>query len=389
MLCSLQKRLLALLAILMALGIASLYICILDRNDGGRFMIPNERTNTDLRKRALRLKKKPSTAESTEKLCTGRGPGQRIENPLCANLSSLVVFSRMKEHVRWQLYLHKREAEKCVLPNNAVCFLTDDYSFYQTADVLMTRDCSDLCNRPAYSDQLVIRYNQGRDNHDCRQWTPDEMRISYQLNSTIPYPYVCYPETRHPVIDAINLDPPSGRHGIVMFISDPKSWRRSYLKELMKHIDIVSYGSVLHNTEMSSSRGKGSSDFIHVKINLTKDKGYKFLIAFENSIFPEYVTEKIWHGYLSQAIPIYYGTSDVYNQVPGANTFIDATKFDGPQQLAEYIKKIDQDDSLYKSFFNFDIEKTLKFQKNCPQETLGCAMCNYLYKIKQERCDFL
>ena len=156
----------------------------------------------------------------------------------------------------------------------------------------------------------------------------------------------------------------------------------------MKHI--VSYGSVLHNSEMSSSRGKGSSDFIHVKINLIKDKCYKFLIAFENSVCPEYVTEKIWHGYLSQAIPIYYGTSDVYNQVPGANTFIDATKFDRPQQLAEYIKKIDQDNSLYKSFFNFDIEKTLSsFKKNCPQKTLGCAMCNYLYKTKQEHCDFL
>ena len=133
----------------------------------------------------------------------------------------------------------------------------------------------------------------------------------------------------------------------------------------------------------------GSDSFISIKLNLIKTKRYKFLIAFENSVVSEYVSEKIWHAYLSQTIPIYYGTSDVYDQVPGANTFIDARKFNGPQQLAEYIKKIEDDDSLYKSFFNFDITQTLKFQQNCPQESLGCAMCRHLYQVKQEQCNFI
>ena len=53
----------------------------------------------------------------------------------------------------------------------------------------------------------------------------------------------------------------------------------------------------------------------------------------------EYVSKKIWHAYLSQTIPIYYGTPDVFTmqQVPGNNTFIDATKFAGPKELAQYI----------------------------------------------------
>ncbi|XP_065903828.1 alpha-(1,3)-fucosyltransferase 10-like [Dysidea avara] len=163
----------------------------------------------------------------------------------------------------------------------------------------------------------------------CRRPFPDFMRVSYTLSSTIPYPYMCYPETRQPLIDALKLDPPSGRHGIAVFVSNPTPWRKKYLKELMTYIHIDSYGDVLHNTDMPSSRGKGSDDFISVKLDSIKEKGYKCLIAFENSIFPEYVTEKIWHAYLSQTIPIYYGTSDVYDQVPGVNTFIDATKFDG------------------------------------------------------------
>ncbi|XP_065903827.1 4-galactosyl-N-acetylglucosaminide 3-alpha-L-fucosyltransferase 9-like [Dysidea avara] len=327
---------------------------------------------------------------SNETLCTGRS--RRGANPLCTNHSSLIVFSRMSPTVVWQLYLHKEEAEKCVLPNNVICFLTDDYLYYQTADVLLARDCSDLCNRPAYPNQLIVRYNRGpprMHGKQCRLPSPDFMRVSYTLSSTIPYPYMCYPETRQPLIDALKLGLPSGRHGIAVFVSDPTRWRKKYLKELMKYIHIDSYGDILHNTYMPSSRGKGSDDFISVKLNTIKEKGYKYLIAFENSIFPEYVSEKIWHAYLSQTNPIYHGTSDVYDQVPGANTFIDATKFDGPRQLAEYIKKIEQDDSLYKSFFKFDINQTLRFQKNCPEESLGCAMCKHLYQIKQEQCNFI
>ncbi|XP_065904709.1 4-galactosyl-N-acetylglucosaminide 3-alpha-L-fucosyltransferase 9-like [Dysidea avara] len=331
--------------------------------------------------------------ESIEELCSG-STGGRVHggNLLCANHSSLIVFSRMKPRVVWQLHSHKEEAEKCVLPNNAICFLTDDYSYYKTADVLLARDCSNLCNQPAHPNQLILRYNHEPPRYEgevCRQPSPDYMRVSYTLSSTIPYPYMCWPDTQHPLLNALKLDPPSGRHGVVMFISDPEHRRRKYLTVLMKYIHINSYGDVLHNTEMPSSRRRGSDDFISAKLDLIKEKGYKFLIAFENSIFPEYVTEKIWHAYLSQTIPIYYGTSDVYDQVPGANTFIDATKFDGPRQLAEYIKKIEQDDSLYKSFFNFDINQTLRFQKNCPQESLGCAMCKHLYQIKQEQCNFI
>ena len=326
--------------------------------------------------------------KSKEKLCTGSNESRR-DNPLCTNRSSLIVFSRMKSRVVWQLYAHKKEAEKCILPNNAICFLTDDYLYYQTADVLLARDSSDLCNLPAYPDQLILRYNRGPGNFRCRRPSPEYMRVSFTLSSTIPYPYVCWPDTQYPLLDVLKLDPPSGRHGVAMFISDPKQWRVDYLNELMKYIHIDSYGSVLHNTEMHSSRGKGSDNFISVKLNAIRDKGYKFLIAFENSIFPEYVSEKIWHAYLSQTIPIYYGTSDVYDQVPGANTFIDARKSDGPQQLAEYIKKIEQDDTLYKSFFNFDIKHILNFQRNCPEESLGCAMCKHLYQVKQERCNFI
>jgi len=64
----------------------------------------------------------------------------------------------------------------------------------------------------------------------------------------------------------------------------------------MKFTHIDSFGKCLHNTAMLQSRKDTVEDnHYDVKVNL--------LI-------------KIWHGYLSQTIPIYYGAPDVYEQVP-------------------------------------------------------------------------
>ena len=127
----------------------------------------------------------------------------------------------------------------------------------------------------------------------------------------------------------------------------------------------------------------------NVKVDIIIKKRYKFLISFENTVTSEYISEKIWDGYLSQAIPIYYGAPEIYEQVPGHNTFIDATKFKGPKQLADYIKKVDEDEKLYKSFFMFDIPQFEAFQnKFCifEETPLSCQMCNRAYQIKQNRC---
>ena len=91
---------------------------------------------------------------------------------------------------------------------------------------------------------------------------------------------------------------------------------------------------------------------------------------------------------MSQTIPIYYGAPEIYEQVPGRNTFIDAAKFSKPKQLAEYIKKVDRDMKLYRSFFDFDISHLEKFEKAwCSEIPLSCDICNKAYQIKQSRCN--
>ena len=320
--------------------------------------------------------------------------GQTTHPPLCKNQTSIIIFGAIKPVAIRRFLELNMDVENCKLPDKVTtCLFTNDHKYYKIADVLHVKLCYTKLVKRAYPEQLVLSENRGPErfgcNHPSYAMKIADVRVSYPLSSTIPYPYVCTPYIQQPLLNIMNLKPPSDRNGIAMFISNCGStWRYNYIKELMDYVHIDSYGECFHNMNMSSSRMKGSDDFVTVKLNLIKSKRYKFLISFENSVLQEYVTEKIWHAYLSQTIPIYHGTPDVYHQVPGNNTFIDAAKFTGPKDLAQYIMKVEANESLYKSYFKFDIRQTLNFQKNCPPERIGCTICKHLYHLKEQHCSW-
>ena len=341
------------------------------------------------------------TRESRDHKTANTNNGQQYisqvvrKSPLCKNNTTITIFGTMRSDVIRQFFAHNKEVKNCRLPDDTTtCLFTSDSQYYHVADVLYIRPCfkkSNVYTKPAYPGQLVVIYNRAPEKKACSNPKKIKMtfdiRVSYTLSSTIAFPYMCWPHIQQPLLDALKLEPPAGRQGIVMFVSDCKAtWRYKYLKELMKYIHIDSYGECLHNTNMKSSRNKGTDSFLQIKLDMIKSKRYKFLISFENTVITEYVTEKIWDAYMSQTIPIYYGAPEVYDQVPGSNTFIDASKFPRPKELAEYINKVDQNESLYKSYFNFDIKRTINFQKNCPTEPVGCVMCKQLYHLREQRC---
>lgn len=75
-------------------------------------------------------------------------------------------------------------------------------------------------------------------------------------------------------------------------------------------------------------------------------KKRKFHIAYENSSYPGYVTEKILHGFLGESIPIYWGSPCVemdFNE----NAFINRHRFRSTDEMFNYIKVVDQNDELY------------------------------------------
>jgi hypothetical protein len=106
-----------------------------------------------------------------------------------------------------------------------------------------------------------------------------------------------------------------------------------------------------------------------------KYKPYKFVICCENTRYPGYVTEKIVNSMLANAIPIYYGASDIAQHF-NPKSFIDIGSFPSWDAAIEYIRKVDQYDNLYFSMLQepwyhnntpskyFDSEYIMQYLKN-------------------------
>ena len=95
---------------------------------------------------------------------------------------------------------------------------------------------------------------------------------------------------------------------------------------------------------------------------------YKFSIAMENSEGDGYLSEKIIQSFMAGTIPIYYGDYMVDEYI-NPNCYILIRGVKDMKKKIEYIKKIDQDENLYKKiirqnlFLDININEKIEEQK--------------------------
>ncbi|QDV14249.1 Glycosyltransferase family 10 (fucosyltransferase) [Rosistilla oblonga] len=68
-------------------------------------------------------------------------------------------------------------------------------------------------------------------------------------------------------------------------------------------------------------------------------KAYRFNFALENTIAPNYVTEKLWDSIRARSLPIYWGQAAVDSVFP-EDSYIDCRAFSGPERLFAYINRM-------------------------------------------------
>ncbi len=73
---------------------------------------------------------------------------------------------------------------------------------------------------------------------------------------------------------------------------------------------------------------------------------YKFNIAFENSSYPGYTTEKVYQALQAHTIPIYWGNPLVARDF-NANRIVSYSNFASEDAMVERIIELDQDDDAY------------------------------------------
>lgn len=119
-----------------------------------------------------------------------------------------------------------------------------------------------------------------------------------------------------------------------ILVSNPKAKKRlDFFAKLSKVKKVDSAGRVLNNIGVE----------VYDKLAFIQE--YKFVIAFENSSYNGYTTEKILDPIYKDCIPIYWGDPLVANDF-NEKRFLNYANFSSEEALIEKIIEIDQNDEL-------------------------------------------
>jgi len=127
--------------------------------------------------------------------------------------------------------------------------------------------------------------------------------------------------------------------------------------QLSEYKQVDSGGKVRNNV---GGRVDSKVDFI---------SNYKFNIAFENSSYPGYSTEKLVEALVTNTIPIYWGDPKISNDF-NTKAFINCHDFNSMNEVIEHIKKVDNDDILYRQYLSEPFLLNNKETEFCKEENI-------------------
>ncbi|XP_053378725.1 alpha-(1,3)-fucosyltransferase C-like [Mercenaria mercenaria] len=107
-------------------------------------------------------------------------------------------------------------------------------------------------------------------------------------------------------------------------------------------------------------------------------KQYKFYLAFENSLCNDYVTEKYWNALKREQIPI-VNWKNISEDIVIPNSYINIYDFKDINSLANYVKKVSSNATLYNSYFQWKTK--YKDIGSC----ISCNLCQLLSRKSFQR----
>ena len=123
----------------------------------------------------------------------------------------------------------------------------------------------------------------------------------------------------------------------------------------MKYIHIDSYGKLYRNLTIDCDYGRDTA------IDLMRQ--YKFVIAFENALAKDYVTEKFYNPLYANSVPIYFGAPNIEEFSPFKNCYLDVKSFNSPNALAKAVMFYSSSESDWRKFFYERCRLTENFQE--------------------------
>ncbi|XP_062606787.1 alpha-(1,3)-fucosyltransferase C-like [Saccostrea cucullata] len=152
------------------------------------------------------------------------------------------------------------------------------------------------------------------------------------------------------------------------------SKRKALAQEIGKYVHVDIFGKC--GTRMC---GNPTTLFSECLINVSRD--YKFYLAFENTICPDYTTEKLYNLYLYdlEIIPVVNGPSNVADYLPNG-TYINALQFATVTDLANMLIDIGSSEEKYTNY----LKEKDKYYDVGNAEIFSDAICQLCEKLTMQ-----
>ncbi|XP_078124007.1 4-galactosyl-N-acetylglucosaminide 3-alpha-L-fucosyltransferase 9-like [Sander vitreus] len=259
------------------------------------------------------------------------------------------------------------------------CHLTDDRSLYSRAHGVLVfhraiqDDLSNLPTSPRAKFQRWIWFNT-----DSPTNTRKIAGIQGLFNLTLSYRkdadiHVRWRLTLRKNTDEDFVLPKKER--LLCWIVDSDDLRTksgegyNYYRKLVKHIKVDVYDS------SSAEFSKGENYFLTIS-------SCKFYLSFENSIHRDYITETFNGPLAAGTVPIVLGPprSNYEDFAPGTS-FIHVNDFPDAATLAEFLLKLDQNNTAYMRYFNWRPFYTARRHLTEENHEFAYAICQACYYV--------
>ena len=173
-----------------------------------------------------------------------------------------------------------------------------------------------------------------------------------------------------------------GAHPKATFMTrncNPMNNRNDYVKAIDAKIGVVAPSFCLNNVEWPNCNGRPCS-----KVEALRQ--YKIHLAFENGDSPGYISEEIYHAFEAGVLPVWLGTRDIAEAVP-KGSYIDVAEFNTPDDVANYLKLVLENETLYNSYFEwkkkpFDPEY-VRNNRVLWTDYIFCRICYYVDTLQR------
>ena len=252
-------------------------------------------------------------------------------------------------------HLQCKQSIPCELSYDKDRFVSSRAVVFHAPDNPNIEELSMLYSHPIRSRQVWIYFTMEsalNTNYNPQILPMFNWTMSYRRKSDFRFSYgYYYPKQKVDFTDPTDylINYAENKTGqIAWLVSNCGQKRESLVKKLTKVLKVHVGGKCknVYKNRIERCEGRVCSETL---------KKYKFYLAFENSFCPDYVTEKYWlHALHNNMIPIVLGGANYKDPrfaIPGS--YIDVFDFKNPKQLIEYIQKVDSNDALFNSYFQW------------------------------------